>query len=94
MLAGYIASVLRERGIECELRNQYLTGGAGELPPTDIWPEIWIADEHDRDASLELVRALTSAPDDARPAWTCPVCGEWVDGQFDTCWSCGRERAD
>jgi hypothetical protein len=24
--------------------------------------------------------------------WTCPKCGEKVEGQFDSCWSCGTKR--
>jgi len=26
------------------------------------------------------------------PAWACPACGEQVEGNFNACWKCGRER--
>jgi hypothetical protein len=28
------------------------------------------------------------------PPWVCVHCGEQVEGQFDTCWSCGAARGD
>ena len=34
MLAGYLRAVLEEHGIGCIVKNEYLLGGAGELPPT------------------------------------------------------------
>jgi hypothetical protein len=24
-----------------------------------------------------------------QPSWTCPKCGEVLEGQFTTCWKCG-----
>jgi hypothetical protein len=28
----------------------------------------------------------------ARPAWTCPNCGEAIEGQFGQCWNCDAVR--
>lgn len=36
---------LSARGISFSVRNEDLRIASGELPPTDIWPEIWINDD-------------------------------------------------
>jgi hypothetical protein len=28
----------------------------------------------------------------AAEPWTCPQCGERIEGQFGVCWQCGAER--
>jgi len=58
---------------------------------------IWVsADELDQArAVLEQFRAQRAAGsrDDPRdPPWTCPNCGEAVDGHFDVCWNCEQAR--
>lgn len=45
-VAGYVCAVLEARGIDCQMRHQYLAGAVGELPPFDCWPEIWVTDHH------------------------------------------------
>ncbi len=47
MLVGYLRGVLESEGIRCHVRNEYLAGALGELPPTAIWPELWLLDEAD-----------------------------------------------
>ena len=41
----------------------------------------------------ELVEQELHGPGLEEPAWTCPGCGERIEGQFTECWNCGRERA-
>ncbi len=43
MTIGYLQQVLEGSGIECMIRNQYLSGAAGGLPPNECWPELWIS---------------------------------------------------
>ena len=47
MLAGYLRAVLEEHGIGCIVKNEYLLGGAGELPPSECWPEVWVVEDGD-----------------------------------------------
>jgi len=89
--AGLLQSALEARGIACLLRNQYLAGGAGELPPTACWPELWVLDERDEVLAQRLIAgALPTAPAEG-PAWTCS-CGEALEPQFGQCWRCGAWR--
>ena len=69
-----------------------LLGGAGELPPTECWPELWVAEPHQYDRALELVRAMLAIDMETQDAWRCPGCGEPHEGQFSTCWRCGYDR--
>lgn len=88
LIVGHLAEVLKHRHINHIVRNLYLIDGAGELPPTDIWPELWVDDE-----DYELARCLIDEVLDNRsappPAWVCPGCSERIEGQFAACWKCG-----
>lgn len=89
LLAGYVKSVVEEHGIPCLLKNEHLLGAAGELPPTECWPEVWVVEDRDYPRALEIIQATMHA---SGPAWFCPGCGEYLEGQFQMCWRCGRER--
>ncbi len=41
-LVGHLQSVLESEGIACFVKNSYLSGAMGELPPTAVWPELWV----------------------------------------------------
>ncbi|MGB1801262.1 MAG: DUF2007 domain-containing protein [Gammaproteobacteria bacterium] len=90
VLAGHVHSLLEANNIECHLRNMNLTGGIGELPINECWPEVWINNETDFHSAEKLIKtALDAAPQ--QDAWQCQ-CGELIEGQFELCWSCGKER--
>lgn len=83
---------LEQQGICCQIKNEFLGGAAGELPPIECWPELWIED--DRDEALAQ-KYLASDPLGAQnlAAWTCEFCGEESEGQFSHCWYCEKERS-
>jgi hypothetical protein len=92
LIVGYLKQVLEANHIPCLTRNEYLQGGAGELPPIECWPELWIMEDFQEEKARALV-AATLAPDpDAGAGWHCPGCGEPLEGQFTACWYCGTER--
>ena len=90
-LVDYLTRTLESRGIRCLLRNQYLQGAIGELPPTECWPEVWVLDDGDLPLASEIVGGLL-APEKSMEAWQCPGCGELLEAQFEQCWSCGCTR--
>jgi len=63
----------------------------GEIPFLEAWPELWVA-ELDFDRAQELIETAVHGEGLAEPLWTCPSCGEEVEGQFTECWNCGHER--
>jgi hypothetical protein len=92
MLVGHLRQMLENHHIACIAKNEFLIGGAGELPPTECWPELWVAEDHQYEKAKALVDAFVAATEASAPAWHCPACGEWLEGQFTQCWKCGEGR--
>ena len=93
LLVSHIKNLLQARGIDCTLRNEFLAGAMGELPPTETWPELWVA-ERDVPRAQAVIDNFHTRREQVLPAWRCPRCGEDVDGEFDLCWNCGESRPD
>ncbi|RCV89137.1 DUF2007 domain-containing protein [Billgrantia montanilacus] len=90
LLVSHVRNVLAAADIPVELRNLTLGGGAGELPLGECEPEVWVA-PHNRARAESLIRDAMADSDD-RPDWTCPGCGETLEGVFESCWQCGTAR--
>lgn len=90
LLVSHVRNVLAAADIPVELRNMTLGGGAGELPLGECEPEVWVA-PHNRARAEALIRDAMAGSDD-RADWTCPGCGETLEGVFETCWQCGTAR--
>lgn len=91
LMVNHIRNLLEVEDIEVRMKNEYLSGGAGELPPTEAWPELWVK-ERDFSAAQNLLDEFFYSSTDNQPNWLCPACGERIEGQFSTCWRCGGER--
>jgi hypothetical protein len=92
LMIGHLKNVLETFGIECMTRNLYLSSAAGELPPIECWPELWVVDDA-QFAEAQAVLKKTLAPlEPVRKPWSCRGCGEEVEGQFSECWKCGERR--
>ena len=92
--AHLVKGFLESNGVAAVVRGEFLTSGWGELP-VDVCA-VWITD----DAQYERAHALLVSflkGDLAREyrgaAWTCPACGERLEGQFTACWKCGAPRS-
>ena len=48
-IIGHVRQVLENHAIRSIVRNDFLLGGAGELPVNETWPEIWVVDDRDFD---------------------------------------------
>jgi hypothetical protein len=90
--AHLIRGMLEAEGIRAEVRGDQLYGAFGELP---VLPTVWILDPAaDTEANRLVVDFLRGTPArrHAHEGWTCPACGEKLEGQFTDCWSCGKPR--
>jgi hypothetical protein len=92
MLVGHLHEMLEAHGIASMVRNDYLGGGAGELPPNECWPELWVVETADWERAKALVETQLG-PIMTTP-WTCPGCGETIEGQFAQCWHCGHKAPE
>jgi hypothetical protein len=90
-LLQFLHDTLAGRGIRVMIRNQLLQGAAGELPPTECWPELWVMDDADADIARTLVEEAARPPANDGRRWIC-ACGEVIEPQFSSCWSCGAEK--
>ena len=89
LTANIWIGALRAEGIACELRNTTLSGAMGEIPFLECAPQLWIRDEADEARALALLEHLRRPV--TGPAWRC-ACGEELEAQFASCWSCGAAR--
>ena len=85
-IAAFWVDALRQAGIEASVQRYYLGAAAGELPPDQCLPEVWLV--HDAASILVACTAIGLLHVTQR-RWVC-LCGETVEGGFEQCWNCGR----
>ncbi len=90
---GLLQGLLEQNGIRCVMRNEQTAMASGAIPFTDTWPELWVLNEADTAKAQELLNQWQSASTSSSEPWTCPNCGEEVEGQFTACWNCSKPRA-
>ncbi|MDC8832598.1 putative signal transducing protein [Alteromonas gilva] len=81
---------LTEQGIGCVLRNQFISGAAGELPVQDLEPELWLLNVDDARQAEAVWQSLQA--DSQAVAWVCEGCQEYQDAEFNICWNCQQPR--
>ena len=92
LMVSHLKNILESGGIECVVKNTYLSSAVGELPPIECWPELWVIDDaRYAEAQAVLGRALAPLRPVSKP-WRCRRCGREVEGQFSECWNCGSSR--
>lgn len=88
--AQLVADTLNSMGIVNHLFNAHAVGAMGELPYSEILPEVWIEDSAREGQAREMVIAMHAAP---TPDKSCPYCDELNPGNFLSCWHCGSALA-
>ena len=87
-----VRELLAHEGIDTAILNQNMAAVSGEVPFILALPQVWIARDEDEERALAIVQRFDSGelrnPEHREP-WTCPQCGETIEGQFDACWKCG-----
>lgn len=92
MKVVYLKQILESHGIQCVVKNEYLAGAVGEIPPAECWPELWVLDPERIEPARRLIKSILVEPDDLAESWQCRECGESSEGQFTDCWRCGASR--
>ena len=93
--AQMVVDMLQAEGIAAMIQGEHIFAVRGALPVS--YPTVWVLDDddYDRARALALAYDQNAAPaskDGAAEPWTCPQCGERIEGQFGLCWRCGAER--
>jgi hypothetical protein len=88
-IATLWVDLLRQGGIEADVQRAWGSSIAGEIPPDQALPEVWVRDDAQVGAARTLLDQLSNLP---FVNWTCRRCGEHVEGPFEKCWNCGAGR--
>ena len=84
-IAALWVDVLQQAGIAASVQRYFLGSVAGELPPDQCQPEVWLTHHEQESRARELLHNLQNMP---QRRWLC-ACGEVVEGGFEQCWNCG-----
>lgn len=87
----HLKDLLEDKGIKSIIKNELLSGGVGDLPPTEVWPELWVINKEDKMPAERIVDEFLQSIKANSESWKCTSCGEEIEGQFNICWSCGQE---
>jgi hypothetical protein len=85
-LATLWADLLRQAGVDASVQRAYASSIAGEIPPDQALPEVWVLDDAQLEPARVLLHRLRHLPE---RRWLCPGCGESIEGPFEQCWNCG-----
>ena len=96
--AHFVAGILKEHGITCEVLGEDLWGARGALSVSpDTLPAVWIQDDNRYEQAQNLIRQIENktlnTPIGDCP-WECPNCGEDLEAQYTDCWKCGTARPE
>ena len=84
-IAALWVDALRQAGYSASVQRYFLGSVAGELPPDQCQPEVWLTNDDEAPAARAWLDALRNLP---QRRWFC-CCGEMVEGGFEQCWRCG-----
>ena len=79
-------NLLENNHIKTILKNEFASGGAGDLVPNETWPELWVLDDADYSRAMQSLAALLAKTD--KPDWVCASCNEPNGAMFESCWNC------
>jgi len=83
---------LEEAGIRCTIKNQRSSGLAGEIPFTEVFPELWVLQDAEYDRARQVLEEGVVLLPSSQDTWVCARCSERHESQFGTCWNCGQEK--
>ena len=89
-IAALLVDALRQAGVDATVQRYFLGAAAGQLPPDQCLPEIWLIHDEQEALAREFLRDLMQLP---QRRWLC-ACGELVEGGFEQCWQCGRQMPE
>ena len=92
LMIGHLKNVLATFGVKCVTRICDLISAAGELPPVECWPELWVVDDEKFGRARAILKKTLAPLQSVKKSWHCAACAEIIEGQFSECWNCGRDR--
>ncbi|MEO0446088.1 MAG: DUF2007 domain-containing protein [Verrucomicrobiota bacterium] len=89
---GHFKSILEEAGIEVFVKNQSSSSVMGEVPFTEVYPELWVMKEDNYARAEEILIAFrrTETESEVIEDWVCAHCESAVEAPLGECWNCGK----
>lgn len=97
--ARLMKELLESRGLRAVARGEPLNILGIHIPLGRVFPSVWV-EEGDFERARQIVDDFQRSLEREREAeaeagpWTCPECGEELEGQFRECWNCQTPRDD
>lgn len=91
LTATRFKDILESNGIACLIKNYYLVGASGMLPPAECALQLWILDDAQYLTALTLIEQ-NQQPVSSGKSWKCTKCGELNEAQFGVCWKCENSQ--
>jgi hypothetical protein len=89
-----IKEMLDDANIPCFMKNEFIQGASGEIPPHETLPEIWLIDDQWRPKAQQLVDEMEKdLANSLGFDWHCANCKELNEGQFMICWQCQHAKS-
>ena len=85
--AHLVQQMLEAEFIPAAVFNENAHGAAGELPITEVWPEVWIKEDRHCSGARSIIERYETASSSEMRA-TCAQCGESNPVNFQMCWYC------
>jgi hypothetical protein len=85
-IATLWAELLTQEGFDATVQRPFASSIAGEIPPDQALPEVWLLDDERYEAAR---RRLNELQHPAPRRWVCRQCQELIEGPFEQCWNCG-----
>lgn len=85
-----LKNMMRKAGIHCVELNEQM---AQTLPTSPFMAELWVENDADFSEAAALVEEWRHPAQIAGEPWSCPRCGERMEGQFGKCWKCGTHKS-
>ena len=86
--AHLVQQMLEAEAIPAAVFNENAHGAVGELPITEVWPDVWIKDDCHCSEARSIIECYEATSSVKRRA-PCAQCGEYNPGNFELCWYCG-----
>jgi hypothetical protein len=85
-IAQLWADMLNGEGIETTVQRYFISSIAGDMPPDQCLPELWVMQDAQLPLAKQVLHQLQHLP---QRSWVCAGCSEAVEGGFMQCWNCG-----
>lgn len=60
--AHLVRGVLANEGIDAIIRNEHVSGLAGEIPAFEAWPEVWVLNDADASRAETVIAEYLGRP--------------------------------